>query len=548
MKKITGTLLLSLGLLTSNLYATLYEDAEDGNTAGWSIYDKDPAGASISNIEDGGRVIALQGTGRSNGYILGNFTGKEGAWNNRNEKSISWRMNFSEDFTIYIAVNSSKGPRYLRYSARDTDLGDMGNGYIHHGLGSNSNDGTWKTFSRDLEADLKQYEPDNNLIAVNGFLVRGSGKVDDIALSPNRVILDPVTYEDAEDGDTVGWSVYDKSPEGATITNTLDADSNSRAIVLSGAGRSNGYMVGNWTGRAGAWAEMNRKTASWDMKFSENYSFYFTVQTTKGERYLYYSSASNDRGIIGNGAYIHHGLGESFKDGKWHTITRDLENDLKEFESDNHIVSVNGLLIRGSGKIDNIVLTDGAPLLGDTMYEDAEVALSNGWKTIVGNTPPTRNTPGFNSEGFVKLQPHWRKLDNGNWVNKAEYHLPMNNTSQKILSVDIGGDGNNMPHYVLGVKTKTKKGIRTLLWDSWYKHEGMSPKTITFADGSKRMIFPSPVEQVRGFGYADVDLWENFSINVENQLQILEPDNELYFIEYFIATGGNLDNIKLKSK
>ncbi len=533
----------------SNLHATVYEDAEDGNTVGWSIYDNNPAGAIVSNLLEGANhVITLQGDGRRNGYILGNFTGREGAWNNRDEKNIAWKMNFAEDYTIYISVNTTKGARYLRYSARDTDLGDMGNGYIHHGLGSKSNDGTWQSFSRDLEADLLQYEPDNSLIAVNGFLVRGSGKIDDITLTPNRPILDPVVYEDAEDADTVGWSVYDNTPAGAAVANELDVDSNSRVISLSGSGRQNGYKIGNWSGQAGAWAELNRKTASWDIKYSEPYSFYFTVSTTKGERYLYYSSASNNRGIIGGGTYIHHGLGETFMDGKWHTITRNLEDDLKEFEPDNHIIAVNGLLIRGSGKVDNITMTDGAPLLPDTMYEDAEVALSNGWVTIVGNTPPQRNTPGFNSSGFVKLQPHWQRLENGNWVNKAEYHLPMNNTSQKILSVDIGGDGNNMPHYVLGVKTRTKKGIRTLLWDSWYTHEGMSPKTVVLADGSKRMIFPSPVEQVRGFGYADVNLWENFTINVENQLQILEPDNVVLEVETFIATGGNLDNIKLKSK
>ena len=539
-----------LSLLTTASFGTVYEDAEDANTQGWAIYDKSPVGATINNVEENGsRVISLAGSGRSNGYILGNFVGKDGAWNNRDEKSISWRMNFTEDYTIYIAINTTKGVRYLRYSARNSDIGDMGNGYIHHGLGSNSNDGTWRTFSRDLDADLKQYEPDNSLLSTNGFLVRGSGKIDDISLSPNRVILDPIVYEDAEDLDTIGWDVYDKSPDGAIVTNTLDSETQSHVITLSGTGRSNGYIVGNWAGKVGAWAEMNRDTVSWDIKYSESYSFYYTVTTTKGERYMYYSSAANNRGIIGNGLYIHHGLGEGYKDGKWHTITRNLEDDLTEFEPDNHIVAINGLLIRGSGSIDNIVLTDGAPLLADTLYEDAEGSLSAGWTTIVGNTPPARTTPGYNgSQAFAKLRPHWKRLDNGNWVNKAEYHLPLRNSSQKILSVEIGGDGNNMPHYVIGVKTRTKKGIRTLLWDSWYKHENMSPKTIDLGNGEKRMILPSPVEQVRGFGYADVNLVQTFNINVENQLQILEPDNTILSIETFIATGGNLDNLMLKSK
>ncbi len=44
-------------------------------------------------------------------------------------------------------------------------------------------DGTWQTFSRDLVSDLKQYEPDNELLAVNAFLVRGNVSVDDVELS-----------------------------------------------------------------------------------------------------------------------------------------------------------------------------------------------------------------------------------------------------------------------------------------------------------------------------------------------------------------------------
>lgn len=537
-------------LLGSNLYATIYEDAEDANTVGWSIYDNNPAGATISNVLDNdlqSNVIVLQGLGRSNGYILGDFTGKANAWNNRLEKNISWKMNFNEAYTLYVSINTTKGSKYLRYSARDTDIGDMGNGYIHHGLGANSNDGTWRTFSRDLEADLLQYDVDNALLSINGFLVRGSGKIDDLALTNNRPILEPINYEDAENGDTVGWSVYDNTPEGATITNAFDAVSNSHVIELSGSTRSNGYQFGNWAGQVGAWGETERKTVTWNMNYSEPYSFYFIVNTTLGDRYMYYSSAHSSRGIL-NGGYIHLGLGEAYMEGKWHTITKDLEKDLKRYEPANSITSINGLLIRGSGKLDDIIFTDGAPLLADTVYEDAEVGLSPYWKTVVGATPPTHNTPGFESLGFVKLTTHWKRLDNGDWVNKAEYHLPLYNASQKVLFVDIGGDGNNMPHYVLGVKTRTLKGLRTLLWDSWYTHQNMSPKTVDFPDGSKRMIFPSPVEQVRGFSYADVNLWENFSINVENQLQLLEPDNEILSIETFIATGGNLDNLKLKSQ
>ena len=157
----------------------LYEDAEDGNTNNWSVYDETPTGATISNVFDadkGSQVIKLQGSATQNGYKLG------GNWNNSERKSIQWKMKYDERFVVYISVNTSKGHRYIYYSSDANDYGFVGNKYIHHGLGESSIDATWRIFTRDLAADLKDYEDDNNLLSINGFLIRGSGLVDDIQL------------------------------------------------------------------------------------------------------------------------------------------------------------------------------------------------------------------------------------------------------------------------------------------------------------------------------------------------------------------------------
>ena len=53
---------------------------------------------------------------------------------------------------------------------------------MHHGLGSGVIDGRWRTFVRDLQADLQEAQPGVGIVEVNGFLIRGSGKVDDIKL------------------------------------------------------------------------------------------------------------------------------------------------------------------------------------------------------------------------------------------------------------------------------------------------------------------------------------------------------------------------------
>ncbi|MFH2122382.1 MAG: hypothetical protein ABIJ50_02720 [Pseudomonadota bacterium] len=160
--------------------AIVYEDAEDGDIAGWDVYDSDPNGATIANIYDadrGGNVIEFTGSGMNNGYRLRNVDGTY--WNDTCFKIIEWSMKYSESFTVYIAVQTRDGFRYLYYTpATSNSLGDET--YIHHGLGTGIKDGNWHTLVRDLEHDLKEAQPENELQAVLGFLIRGSGRVDDI--------------------------------------------------------------------------------------------------------------------------------------------------------------------------------------------------------------------------------------------------------------------------------------------------------------------------------------------------------------------------------
>jgi len=179
----------ALIFFNSLLFATVYEDAEDGNIDGWSVYDKTPVGATISNVEDNGnRVIQLQGEGIENGYILGNWSGGNNAWKNRRETTIRWSMKYDEDFVVYVSVATIKGHRFLYYTNQNGSW--RWKHYIHHGLGSDANDGTWRTFYRDLDADLKDVEPTNMIISVNAFLIRGSGLVDNIAL--NKDFTEPI--------------------------------------------------------------------------------------------------------------------------------------------------------------------------------------------------------------------------------------------------------------------------------------------------------------------------------------------------------------------
>ncbi len=193
----------ALTVMTSNGFATLYEDAEDGDTSGnvpatvygWAIYDNTPAGSIISNVYDAdkdSRVIKFVGPGNTaNGYFLGYwYPGDARSWNNTTEFNVHWCARYSTNYVVYMRVytalpnSGGSKQRYIYYTAIDFDKGLAANGtYIHHGIGTDKRDGQWHSLNRDLLADLQEYEPTNTITHVTAFLIRGSGKVDDIHLT-----------------------------------------------------------------------------------------------------------------------------------------------------------------------------------------------------------------------------------------------------------------------------------------------------------------------------------------------------------------------------
>jgi len=182
-------LFIFLALFNYLAFSTVYENAEDNSTNRWSVYDNSPEGANITiAFDNNSSVIDFNGSGLDNGYILGSFY-DDLSWRNSEESILTWDMKSNEEYIIYILLKTTKGYRYLYYTPSDFDYGVGDNiEYIHHGLGTFSKDGLWHTYGRDLEADLKEFEPDNELISVNAFLVRGNIRVDNIALTsnPNR--------------------------------------------------------------------------------------------------------------------------------------------------------------------------------------------------------------------------------------------------------------------------------------------------------------------------------------------------------------------------
>lgn len=161
----------------------ILEDGEGAEPGGWRVYDNDPAGAVIARVYDSDRgsgVMEFRGSRTANGYRLRNADNSN--WNAAGYRHIEWSVRYSEPFIVYVGVRTRAGFRYLQYtSASGRDL--LGTGmYVQYGLGSELHDGAWHRVVRDLEADLKAGQPDNELEAVDSFLIRGSGRVDDIKI------------------------------------------------------------------------------------------------------------------------------------------------------------------------------------------------------------------------------------------------------------------------------------------------------------------------------------------------------------------------------
>jgi len=240
-KLLKSILLSSLILWTIPTFATIYEDAEDNATTGWRI-SGDATDATIKNvfdIERGSRVIKLTGNKKETGYRIGNRAGRAsyvGAWHNKTETQLKWSMKYTESFRIYIPITTEHGNRYLTYTNQSVDAkGKIRGGKVNYGLGEDSIDGTWHTFTRDLEADWNAFMPNDPFVAVNGFFIKGSGYIDDImsssGVNPPIDTTKPIIrlLRDAIVTLTVGDTYTDA---GATATDDVDGNITSSIQVI----------------------------------------------------------------------------------------------------------------------------------------------------------------------------------------------------------------------------------------------------------------------------------------------------------------------------
>ena len=159
---------------------TVYENAEDGMITGWTQYNSGVVKNVHGGVGGSGRAIELIGDIKSDVFRLGQKNGSD--WDNKNESFAEFSIVLEKagSGAIYFQVETNAGLKYLVYTdsgmaaSQDLDL-------IHVSLGDIA-DGQWHKFFRNLEEDLKTYDPDIQLRSVKGLFVYGSAKLDDIKL------------------------------------------------------------------------------------------------------------------------------------------------------------------------------------------------------------------------------------------------------------------------------------------------------------------------------------------------------------------------------
>jgi len=527
-------------IMLYNPEAHVYENGEGGGAARWMVSDDDPQGATISTVEDvwgdhrQGQVISFQGSGEENQYRL------RGVWNNTENEILQWKSRYYEDYQVEVNVQTAQGDRILRYintgnytpSGGITDNGQT----IWHELGRGAlvglNNDTWRngetndfwqTVTRDLQQDIQDFEPENQLIAVNSFAVRGSGLMDDIKMFSRAKVVPPpevTTYEDAEDGNVDGWQIYDTTPEGATIQNVEDPEKG-RVIEVHGDGLNNGYELGRRTGD-GQWNNRDHKSIRWSLNFNEPFRVYVALETRDGPRYMLYTPTDEDLGVSDN--YIRFGLGSGVDNGTWQTFTRNLEDDLHQFQPDNELIAIHAFLVRGSGRLDNI-----ETLLSyqEHLYEDAEDGTTQGWSifaddpegaTITNVEDPDKGGHVIALSGTGKSNGYMlgARTGDGAWNNQENTTLEWR--------MNYGED------FTIYISTETQNGRRYFTYTPRDDDRGLSGEYILLGLGAN----------------SSDGQWHFFRANLAEALEKYEPNNELHSINAFMIRGsGRVDDITL---
>lgn len=163
-----------------------------------------------------------------------------------------------------------------------------------------------------------------------------------------------VVYEDAEDKTTANWRLL--GAPNSTIENISEGWPHGQAIEIKNSDIYNQNYVLLINGQNN-WHNTKAKTLQFDLKTQTETFIYALVETQNQNYYLMYSF--NYPTGLRFGRYVSIHLDPSFKDGQWHTVTRDLQADLATLVPNTPITAVEQFLFgSGNARVDNVALRE----------------------------------------------------------------------------------------------------------------------------------------------------------------------------------------------
>jgi|GEM_PF-2957231 len=335
-------------LLAKPPYKTVYE--RGAGASNWSGAGSAPTPVNVVDSETGTAAVSVGVVNRDSGDS--NML----SINDNRKFLLSWDMKMSNSYyitAIVTTVEDGPGPWY--YLLYDPHARSWKNNTDHpsfgkFGLGADTYDNHWRTFQRDLAADL-YWATGKTIANVVGFKVNGTGLVDNIALSDAPAAI-------VEDGtDASDWIptcyIAGCNLSGVSAASATDTDTGADVIRFGGiTNRDNGQ------GFVRALNDSAHFEASWDLKTTSPYYVSFFVEADDGQVYnlLYDQNARDYRVTVSTTVKL--GLGADTYDGQWRTFRRNLADDLFEGTGKSivKVVSARVITAGSDGAISNVKL------------------------------------------------------------------------------------------------------------------------------------------------------------------------------------------------
>jgi len=256
-------------------------------------------------------------------------------------------------------------------------------------------------------------------------------------------------------------------------------------IEFRGVSKEEIYINGAKRGEL-SWKNSKEKIIKWSFRYTDEYVFMVSVLTEQGYRTIMYIPQDGD-----TTTYI--GLGKETIDGKWHTVERNLQEDLQRTEPNNHILLINAFICRGKGDFGAIEMRS---------IEDTK---------------------------------EWKKLFSfSNNVSKV-YDKEK---KKEVVSFD---DASGKISYIYRFSKEKTKHVTRLSWEFKYQKDFVILVSLFTKKGYKTLLYTSEKKSGKyhiGLGGSSIrKRWNFIERDLKKDLQRVDPDNEIVYLNAFIYKG-----------